>query len=163
LSSIYSNNKSGTNMVVQEEKTINYNSITARIPFHTDAAILFVDNEEDLRRETAVSIDIEDLLLLPSLPIPTKPSLSSPGQLFKSKFQKAVKKMKKSSHLSRHDDLDKRSSTFSGNSSKRAASLQLDSYFPQDPLFTTPLSPRPSASARVHDHFKGRLNKLFKK
>lgn len=141
--------------------------IAAHIPFQvtsTDAAILLVENEPDVKKISPPSIDIEDLLLFPSPPTPTKPSLSSPGQLFKSKFQKAVKKMKKTSNLMKNEDLEyKRSSTFSNTSSKRAASLQLNSYIPQDPLFNTPLSPRPSASARVHDHFKGRLNKLFKK
>ncbi|KAI8061352.1 hypothetical protein BDF21DRAFT_403150 [Thamnidium elegans] len=143
--------------------------IAAHIPFHainTDAAILMVENESEVtaKKKSPLSIDIEDLLLFPSLSTPTKPSMSSPGQLFKSKFQKAVKKMKKTSNLMKNEDSDyKRSSTFSNTSSKRAASLQLNSYIPQDPLFNTPLSPRPSASARVHDHFKGRLNKLFKK
>ncbi|KAI9246812.1 hypothetical protein EDC94DRAFT_664819 [Helicostylum pulchrum] len=142
--------------------------IAAHIPFHltTDAAILMVENESEAAKKnnSPLSIDIEDLLLFPSPPTPSKPSMSSPGQLFKSKFQKAVKKMKKSSNLMKNEDLDyKRSSTFSYTSSKRAASLQLNSYIPPDPLFNTPLSPRPSASARVHDHFKGRLNKLFKK
>lgn len=148
--------------------------IAAHIPFQvnsTDAAILMVENESEAaaavaaaKNNSPLSIDIEDLLLFPFPPAPAKPSMSSPGQLFKSKFQKAVKKMKKTSNLMKNDDLDyKRSSTFSNTSNKRAASLQLNSYIPQDPLFNTPLSPRPSASARVHDHFKGRLNKLFKK
>ncbi|GAA5807773.1 hypothetical protein MFLAVUS_001152 [Mucor flavus] len=146
--------------------------IAAHIPFHvnsTDAAILMVENESEAaaaatKKNSPLSIDIEDLLLFPFPPTPAKPSMSSPGQLFKSKFQKAVKKMKKTSNLMKNEDLDyKRSSTFSNTSNKRAASLQLNSYIPQDPLFNAPLSPRPSASARVHDHFKGRLNKLFKK
>ncbi|KAI7887780.1 uncharacterized protein EV154DRAFT_484763 [Mucor mucedo] len=127
------------------------------------AAVLMVENEQDEN----FSINIQDDLLIfpqqdevtPVAPC-NKPSLSSPGQLFKSKFQKAVQKMKKSSlHHYMDDNMSKRSST----PTKRAASLQLNSYFDrEDPLFV-PISPRPSASARVHGHFKGRLNKLFKK
>ncbi|KAG2235324.1 hypothetical protein INT48_007955 [Thamnidium elegans] len=107
--------------------------IAAHIPFHainTDAAILMVENESEVaaKKISPLSIDIEDLLLFPSLSTPTKPSMSSPGQLFKSKFQKAVKKMKKTSNLMKNEDSDyKRSSTFSNTSSKRAASLQLNS------------------------------------
>lgn len=168
----------------RERKDVEYAGETTPTPFHfatTDAAILFVDNEEFTERvmkkglvgdETLFSVNIEDLLLLPPAPMPSRPSLSSPGQLFKNKFQKAVRKMKKSSsNSSKYDDtmmVDKRSSIHSDESSKKAASLQLHSCYPQqqeeDPVFSAgALSPRPSASARVQGHFKGRLNKLFRK
>lgn len=146
--------------LLDKEKPTRY-GIAAHIPAADAAAVLFVEEEEDELKQDVISINIEDLLLLPT-PTPTniqmKPSLSSPGQLFKSKFQRAVNKMKKSSF--HHDQGDKRASSMT---TKRAASLQLNSYFNQDDPLFTPLSPRPSASARVHDHFKGRLSKLFRK
>ncbi|KAG2193927.1 hypothetical protein INT46_001932 [Mucor plumbeus] len=136
------------------------------------AAILLVDQlDQDLSMPPIITSFtshinnmalLDDILLLPSpTPLP-KPSLSSPGQLFKSKFQKAVKKMKKSN--SNNGDNNRRSSTYSQDSfisskeeTKKASSLQIHSYFPN------PSSPRLSASARINDHFKGRFNKLFKK
>lgn len=107
---------------------------------------------------------LDDILLLPSsTPLP-KPSLSSPGQLFKSKFQKAVNKMKKSnSNSGDNSSNSRRSSTYSQDSfintgTQKASSLQIQSYIPQPHG-----SPRPSASARLNGHLKGRFNKLFKK
>lgn len=111
---------------------------------------------------------LDDILLLPApTPLP-KPSLSSPGQLFKSKFQKAVNKMKKSNSSSGDDSgsssNSRRSSTISHDSfaaNRKASSLQIQAYFPpQQPPHG---SPRPSASARLNDHLKGRFHKLFKK
>ncbi|GAN07024.1 hypothetical protein MAM1_0145d06514 [Mucor ambiguus] len=114
---------------------------------------------------------LDDILLLPTpTPLP-KPSLSSPGQLFKSKFQKAVNKMKKSNSNSGNDSSNsnsRRSSTISQDSftaNRKASSLQIQAYFlPQQQQQQQPLgSPRPSASARLNDHLKGRFHKLFKK
>ncbi|KAL9543518.1 hypothetical protein MBANPS3_008077 [Mucor bainieri] len=95
---------------------------------------------------------MDDVLLLPApTPLP-KPSLSSPGQLFKSKFQKAVNKMKKSN-----------SNSGSSSSNSNTSSLQIQAYFPSPPPPQPHGSPRPSASARLNDHLKGRFHKLFKK
>jgi len=109
---------------------------------------------------------LDDILLLPTPTSLPKPSLSSPGQLFKSKFQKAVSKMKKSnSNSGDHSNSNsRRSSTISQDSftaNKKASSLQLQAYFP--PQQQPHGSPRPSASARLNDHLKGRFHKLFKK
>jgi hypothetical protein len=114
-----------------------------------DNLSMMFTKDELLFMEPTTRIHIDDILLTQ----PRRPSLSSPGQLFKSKFQKAVKKMKKS-----NKDISKRSSIAS-HGSIRAESLPIT--FHQDDQPT--LSPRPSASARVHDHLKCRLNKLFKK
>jgi hypothetical protein len=169
------------------------NKTTNNYSAATSAAILFVENEveENNNNETNLFDDcIEDLFLSPAAPFPSKPSFSSPGQLFKSKFQNAVKKMKKKSSLpiqNKEQDFvmkSKRSSAYSSSSSsgdqhqsdppdatkKKARSLQIHAYFPSPSTSSssqsknsTALPPRPSVSARMHDHFKGRLNKLFKK
>ncbi|CAO3632225.1 unnamed protein product [Mucor hiemalis] len=136
--------------------------------FVGDAAILHVDNDTHItydhpvhqRRQQKDTVQIEDLLMLPR----PKQSNSSPGQLFKSKFQKAVSKMKKTSNIvSQKNDSksSKRSSIVSNESATDSESSRFNSY--HDPLFSSSLSPRPSASARVHDHLKGRFNKMFKK
>jgi hypothetical protein len=152
------------------------------------AAILLVENEveENSNEPHLFDKSIEDMLLSPAIPFPSKPSFSSPGQLFKSKFQNAVKKMKKKSPspIQNKEECfasnNKRSNAYSSSSEqnqcnlsdgkKKARSLQIHAYSPSPSTSSssqskdsTALSPRPSASARMHDHFKGRLNKLFKK
>lgn len=157
-------------------KTTNkYNTVTT-------AAILLVENEveEKINNETNL---FEELLLSPAVPCPPKPSFSSPGQLFKSKFQSAVKKMKKPSLQSEKKERfvvnSKRSSAYCTNNNnltdppvatkKKARSLQIQAYFPSPSTSSSShcrnsisLSPRSSASSRVHDHFKVQLKKLFK-
>ncbi|KAK4519929.1 uncharacterized protein ATC70_010173 [Mucor velutinosus] len=110
---------------------------------------------------------LDDIVLLPApTPLP-KPSLSSPGQLFKSKFQKAVNKMKKANSNSSDQSSNsnsRRSSTISQDSfatNRKTSSLQIQAYFP--PQQQPHGSPRPSASARLNEHLKGRFHKLFKK
>lgn len=134
--------------------------------FLGDAAILHVENDapfftynQQPQQQQRDMIQIEDLLMLPQ----PKQSNSSPGQLFKSKFQKAVSKMKKTSNIVHKQDSksSKRSSVLSTGSTTNSELSRFNSY--QDPLFSTAISPRPSASARVHDHIKGRFNKMFKK
>lgn len=135
--------------------------------FLGDAAILHVENDapflsynQQPQQQQRDTIQIEDLLILPQ----PKQSNSSPGQLFKSKFQKAVSRMKKTSNIVSHKQeskSSKRSSVVSAGSTANSELPRFDSY--QDSLFSTAISPRPSASARVHDHIKGRFNKMFKK
>lgn len=151
---------------------------------NSTAAILLVDQPDHLTQLPSSATDgattsftshitnmalLDDILLLPApIPLP-KPSLSSPGQLFKSKFQKAVNKMKKSNSNSGSNSASRRSSTISQDSftatNKKASSLQIQAYyFPPAADQQQPHgSPRPSASARLNDHLKGRFHKLFKK
>ena len=115
------------------------NQPTYYSPVQDDAAILFVDHQPQV-------ISIEDVLLLPP-----KLSMPSPNPAFKSKFQKAVDKIKKTSHLVKQDGMNcKRSSIKSHQSS---------TYVVSPPDFV----PIVSTSNRVQEQLRGRINKLFKK
>ncbi|RCH83705.1 hypothetical protein CU098_006939, partial [Rhizopus stolonifer] len=77
-----------------------------------------IETSPVVQKQDLFGIDIEELLLMPPPPpIPSKHSLSSPGQLFKSKFQKAVSRMKKQHYSggTRKTIQDKRFSSLSDN------------------------------------------------
>ncbi|KAI8993689.1 hypothetical protein BDB01DRAFT_777165 [Pilobolus umbonatus] len=98
------------------------------------------------------SITIEDLIMQPP---PLKPFVTSPGQIFKHKFQKAVNKMKKTNLIASSIQSKEDKINYKVFNKKHASELPSND--------SSTISSNPSLSVRLHNQVKGKLGKLFKK